>query len=102
MLKISNYSLNYSARIRQREIDIFGFLSLCRQLGDVLLGVAGAALWMAPYLVFDSFASLVPAVDKGLNVPLIEAPVRLGLRAIGFCLVTPFMEELFVRSWLQR
>lgn len=73
---------------------------------DVLVGVVGAALWMAPYLIFDSFASLAPEADnKGLDVPRIEVPVellRLILRAMGFCLVTPFMEELFVRSWLQR
>ncbi len=72
---------------------------------DVLVGIAGAALWMAPYLLFDSFASLVPSTDQGFDVQQIGASsgwLALSLRVIGFGLVTPFMEELFVRSWLQR
>ena len=72
---------------------------------DVLVGIAGALLWMAPYLLFDSFASLVPATDQGTDVRLIGPSsgwLILSLRVIGFGLVTPFMEELFVRSWLQR
>ena len=72
---------------------------------EVLVGVVGAALWMAPYLIFDSFANLVPTASKGFDVPQAEASwgsMKLILRAVGFCLVTPFMEELFVRSWLQR
>ncbi|MCH7990337.1 MAG: CPBP family intramembrane metalloprotease [Planctomycetes bacterium] len=72
---------------------------------DLLVGVVGAALWMAPYLIFDSLRSLVPVADTGLGVPQIEeswGSLRLILRAVGFCLVTPLMEELFVRSWLQR
>lgn len=72
---------------------------------DVMVGVAGATLWMAPYLLFDSFASLVPSTDQGFDVQQIGASsgwLALSLRVIGFGLVTPFMEELFVRSWLQR
>ena len=72
---------------------------------DVLVGIAGATLWMAPYLLFDSFASLVPSTDQGFDAQQIGASsgwLALSLRVIGFGLVTPFMEELFVRSWLQR
>ena len=72
---------------------------------DMLVGIAGAMLWMAPYLLFDSFASLVPSTDRGFDVQQIGASsgwLALSLRVIGFGLVTPFMEELFVRSWLQR
>ncbi len=71
----------------------------------MLVGIAGATLWMAPYLLFDSFASLVPSTDQGFDVQQIGASsgwLALSLRVIGFGLVTPFMEELFVRSWLQR
>ncbi|MEZ5401093.1 MAG: sugar phosphate isomerase/epimerase family protein [Bryobacteraceae bacterium] len=39
MMKISNYSLNYARRISQGQMDIFGFLDLCRKLG-----IEGASL----------------------------------------------------------
>ncbi len=32
-MKLSNYSLNYSRQIAQREMDIFRFLGFCRELG---------------------------------------------------------------------
>ena len=32
-MKISNYSLNYSDPIARREMDVFGFLGLCRAMG---------------------------------------------------------------------
>ena len=60
---------------------------------------------MAPYLLFDSFASLVPSTDPGSGVRQVGPSsgwLVLSMRLIGFGLVTPFMEELFVRSWLQR
>ena len=38
-MKLSNYSLNYPALFAQRRMDVFQFLSLCRQLG-----VEGASL----------------------------------------------------------
>lgn len=69
---------------------------------DVLVGIAGAALWMAPYLFVDS---LRPEPDEAFD-PAMLGPslvgVALGLRAFGYALVTPFVEELFVRSWLAR
>jgi sugar phosphate isomerase/epimerase len=39
MIKISNYSLNYTKQIAQGKMDIFGFLDLCRRLG-----IEGASL----------------------------------------------------------
>jgi CAAX prenyl protease-like protein len=69
---------------------------------DILVGVAGAALWMAPY-VFS--ASLRPAGDEGFDPNLFGpslAWLALGLRAVGYGVATPFIEELFVRSWLIR
>jgi hypothetical protein len=81
---------------------------------DVLVGLAGAALWMAPYVFLPPFQAL-----RALEIPFLQTaseqgldPARLGagalagaalaLRGIGFGLVTPFVEELFVRSWLAR
>ena len=68
---------------------------------DFAVGLAGAALWMAPYLFF---ASLRPD-DAGFDPNqwgASLAPLVLIVRGVGYGLVTPFMEELFVRSWLIR
>jgi len=70
--------------------------------GDILVGVAGAALWMAPYILSDS---LRPdgegAFDPNQFGPSL-AWLALGIRAVGYGVATPFIEELFVRSWLTR
>jgi CAAX prenyl protease-like protein len=69
---------------------------------DVLVGVAGAAIWMAPYILSDS---LRPD-GEGAFDPQQFGPslvwLALGLRAVGYGVATPFIEELFVRSWLLR
>jgi CAAX prenyl protease-like protein len=68
---------------------------------DFGVGLAGAALWMAPYLCFAWLRPDDPGFDPnqwGASV----AFLALTVRGIGFGLVTPFMEELFVRSWLMR
>ena len=69
---------------------------------DVALGVALAALWIAPYMLFpslrpDESESFDPALAGAAIVPLV-----LSLRAIGYAIVTPLMEELFMRSFLMR
>jgi len=75
-------------------------------LADVLVGLAGAVVWMAPYVLFEpahAWATADPdaAFDPGhLGPDLVWLAV--GLRAPGYALVTPFMEELFMRSWLMR
>jgi len=69
---------------------------------DVLVGVAGAAVWVAPYLWI---ASARPGPDAGFDPQQLGASrewLALSLRAIGYAVVTPFAEELFVRGWLAR
>lgn len=69
---------------------------------DVGIGVLGAALWVAPYLWI---AAARPGPDVAFDPQHLGASrewLALSLRAIGFGLVTPFVEELFVRSWLTR
>jgi CAAX prenyl protease-like protein len=58
-------------------------------------------VWVAPYLVWPSLRPDTPGFDpqaagKGLS------SVLLGLRFAGFVVVTPFIEELLVRSYLMR
>jgi CAAX prenyl protease-like protein len=68
---------------------------------DFAVGLAGAALWMAPYLYVASMRPEDSGFDPnqwGASL----APLALLVRGIGYGLVTPFMEELFVRSWLLR
>jgi hypothetical protein len=68
---------------------------------DFGVGIAGAALWMAPYLWIDSMRPDEPGFDPALwGASLV--PLALFVRAVGYGIVTPFMEELFVRSWLIR
>lgn len=64
-------------------------------LPDVGVGLSIAALWVGPYLLFPGLPR--PAAD-----PAALDPAALALRFVGFALVTPFMEELFVRSFLLR
>jgi CAAX prenyl protease-like protein len=69
---------------------------------DVLVGLAGAALWVGPYLFIDT---LRPEGDGGFDPNQFGASLAwlaLGLRAVGYGVATPFIEELFVRSWLMR
>lgn len=68
---------------------------------DFAVGVAGGILWMAPYLFIGSMRP----DDAGFDPNLWGAPwagLALTVRTIGYGIVTPFMEELFVRSWLIR
>jgi CAAX prenyl protease-like protein len=75
---------------------------------DVAVGILGAAVWMAPtvWLGRDAFpAFLQPAADAGFDPTLLGeggVGLALGLRVAGYAGVTPFAEELFVRSWLAR
>ncbi len=67
---------------------------------DIGVGLLIAALWLAPYLVLPSLArgeAFDPAVAGESQRGLV-----LALRLLGFACVTPFVEELFVRSFLHR
>ena len=81
---------------------------------DTMVGVIGGAVWIAPYLIalrFDpplwaalpEFFQPTPedAFDANqLGQGLVGA--ALVLRLLGYAAVTPFIEEVFVRSWLAR
>jgi len=69
---------------------------------DVCFGLLVMAVWVAPYLVWPS---LRPAASEAFDPQAVGAglrPVLLGLRFSGFVVVTPFIEELLVRSYLLR
>jgi CAAX prenyl protease-like protein len=68
---------------------------------DFAVGVAAGVLWMAPYFWFDSMRPDEPGFDPNLWGASL-APLALLVRGVGYGLVTPFAEELFVRSWLIR
>ena len=70
-------------------------------VADVAVGLAGAALWIAPFLFWDSLRPRDHGFDVGLLGPG-GSWLAQTLRAIGYVGVTPFVEELFVRSWLLR
>src|SRR5690606_5508909 len=71
-------------------------------LADVAVGLGVTALWMTPYILWPS---LQPDAAEAFNANAAGAGMRtamLGLRFAGFALVTPFIEELLVRSYLLR
>jgi CAAX prenyl protease-like protein len=77
---------------------------------DVAVGLAGAALWVAPTLIdriwpFLPFDWLRPEAGSGFDPELFGASwfgLALGLRLVGYAIATPFAEELFARSFLCR
>lgn len=70
-------------------------------LADVGVGLVGAALWIAPFLLVDSLRPDTSGFDAYQLGPA-GVGVALVLRGVGYVGVTPFVEELFVRSWLLR
>ena len=80
---------------------------------DVAVGLLLAVLWMAPLLLgVDVFlgeklwSGLAPPEPGSGFDPLLLGesylPAVLGLRLLGFALVTPIFEELFLRSFVMR
>lgn len=70
---------------------------------DVAAGLVGLALWIGPYLLIPALPR--PAPDAGFDPNALGdalRPLVLSVRGAGFALVTPVMEELFVRSFLPR
>jgi CAAX prenyl protease-like protein len=70
---------------------------------DAAVGIVLAALWMMPYVLFPDLrpAGETESFDRNLAGATF-VPLVLSLRMIGYALVTPFMEELFMRSFLMR
>lgn len=71
-------------------------------LADVALGLAVAALWVAPYALGVLGH---PGPETGFDPDALGpgwADAGRVLRLVGFVAVTPFVEELFVRSFLLR
>lgn len=69
-------------------------------LADVAVGLGVVALWVAPFLLFQGLPR-GEAFDPEALGPQ-QRDLVLALRFAGFALVTPFVEELFVRSFLLR
>ncbi len=71
-------------------------------LGDILLGLLVAVVWVAPYMIW---IGLRPGPSEAFN-PAAGGeelrPLLLGMRFAGFVVVTPIIEELLVRSYLMR
>ena len=70
------------------------------RLRDVVFGLAIAALWLGPFLLWPELPRGEP-FDPDLLRPDHRA-AWLALRLCGFVLVSPIVEELFVRSFLHR
>jgi CAAX prenyl protease-like protein len=68
---------------------------------DVAVGLVGAVLWVVPFLLVEEMRPEAPGFDRE-QLGASWVGVALTLRAVGYAGVTPFVEELFVRSWLIR
>ena len=76
-------------------------LDLSRRSLDVVVGLLLAGLWMAPYLVVDVIRPDGAGFDPE-QLGASRVPLTLGLRLIGYALITPLFEELFIRSFVMR
>lgn len=82
--------------------ELKGFSLSGWSLADVAVGLGVTALWIAPYVLWPS---LQPDAGEAFDANAGGEGMRaamLGLRFAGFALVTPFIEELLVRSYLLR
>lgn len=83
--------------------ELKGFSLTGWTLADVAVGLAVTALWMTPYVLWPRLQPGDPsgAFDPGAAGEQWRTAM-LALRFAGFALVTPFIEELLVRSYLLR
>ena len=71
-------------------------------MADVLVGVALAILWMAPFILFPAIR---PDTSGGFDAAILGADrstLALVVRMLGFATVTPVFEELFIRGFVMR
>ncbi|WP_404306502.1 CAAX prenyl protease-related protein [Neorhodopirellula lusitana] len=72
-------------------------------LSDLLVGVALAAMWILPYVLFPQLRPSGADVEFDPTMfGVAWVSWVLALRMIGYAMVTPVMEELFMRSFLMR
>jgi CAAX prenyl protease-like protein len=88
--------------LRGRYPELAGFRADATLLQDVAVGLLGAALWVAPFLLVDAWRPDLRGFEAARPFGPDGVAAALALRAIGYAAVTPFVEELFVRSWLLR
>lgn len=82
--------------------ELHGFRPGGMALADVCVGLLVAIVWIAPYAFWEG---LRPEPGGEFNPDAAGPDYRaliIGLRLLGFAAVTPFIEELFVRSFLLR
>lgn len=79
-------------------------LRFCRMnLADLLVGVALAAMWILPYVLIPQIRPGGDGVDfDPAMAGTASVAWLLTLRMIGYAMVTPVMEELFMRSFVMR
>jgi CAAX prenyl protease-like protein len=71
------------------------------RLLDVAVGMALAVLWVAPFVFVEAIRpEATPFDPKQLGTDAVA--LVLGLRMLGYGLVTPFFEEIFIRSFVMR
>jgi CAAX prenyl protease-like protein len=70
--------------------------------GDVALGLLGTLIWVAPYLLLPAWRPDAAAAFDPDALGVAWRPFVLAVRFAGFALVTPLMEELFIRSFVPR
>ncbi len=77
--------------------------SAAEAASDVGWGIGIAALWTVPIVMVSALPG--PEPDSGFDAGVFGSDREVWaylVRGIGFVLVTPFVEELFVRSFLLR
>ena len=93
--------LYFAARGRYPELR--GFRAGRGGLADIGVGLAIATLWLGPFVLFPGLPR--PGSGEGFAASVLGGgyeAAALAVRVAGFVLVTPFLEELFVRSFLIR